>query len=153
IPAHTKTRPSRGDRRTRIAPAASTSSGPRGGSTIAASTLRKSTRSMSNSCRRGRRANEWPAAGRWGCRLYEIGGPVKDLAGAGALGNHALPVLQELDEIPTRDRVGDAARLGERGLLRPLDEHHVHDADDLAGVGRVDRAAAVAGISGCIELE
>ena len=40
-------------------------------------------------------------------------------------------LLQQFEQVPRRNRIGDAAGVGQRGFLRPLDEHHVDDAENL----------------------
>src|SRR5258706_12941858 len=62
-------------------------------------------------------------------------------------------LLQEGLQVLGRHGVCDPARLREHGLLRPFDEHHVDDAEDLTRVGVVNGTAAVAGIGGRVELE
>ena len=49
--------------------------------------------------------------------------------------------------------VSDSTGVGDRILLFPFDKYHVDDADDPTGGRVVKRAAAVAGVSRCIQLK
>ncbi len=69
------------------------------------------------------------------------------------LRRRAALLPQQRVEILRWYREADPGWIAECRLPRALDEHHVDDADDLAAHDVVDRAAAIAGIGGCVELE
>ena len=87
------------------------------------------------------------------CVLTKLAGGLDNVPRVRIQISRLLFFLQEIAQIAAWNGIGDSAWLGERRLFQAFDQDHVDDSVNDAGIGIVQRAPAVAGICGSIELK